>query len=78
MKIGDALPGIEIKDLPDNDTPMEIVALIKTLDVDGDVAWYVRCSDGVSDVEIMGALLMELDRRRYHKASTFLDTDDDD
>lgn len=78
QKIGDVLTGIEIEDLPEGDTPMEIVGLVKTLDVDGDVAWYVRCSDGVSDVEVMGALLMELDRRRYHKASTFLDTEGED
>lgn len=78
LPIGDVLPGIEIEDLPEGDTPMEIVSLVKTLDEDGDVAWYVRCSNGVSDVEIMGALLMELDRRRFFKASTFDPTDSDD
>lgn len=75
---GEVLANLEIEDVPEGDTVLELVGLVKTLDVDGEVAWYVRCTNGVSDVEIMGALLMELDRRRYHKASTFLSTEDDE
>lgn len=73
----EVLANLEIEDVPEGDTVLEFVGLVKTLDVDGDVAWYVRCTEGISDVEIMGALLMELDRRRYYKASTFLAQDDE-
>lgn len=75
--VGEVLANVEIEDVPEGDTVLELVGLVKTLDADGEVAWYVRCTEGVSDVEVMGALLMELDRRRYHKASTFLPQDDD-
>jgi hypothetical protein len=75
---GEVLANLEIEDVPEGDTVLELVGLVKTLDVDGEVAWYVRCTSGVSDIEVMGALLVELDRRRYHKASTSLANDDEE
>lgn len=64
--------------LSDGDvTPLEAVCIIKALDEDGDDSWYVRCTEGIDDLELMGALMIELDRRRYHKAISFLTQDDD-
>lgn len=74
---GEVLRGLDIEELPEAETPLDLVSLIKTLDDEGEVQWYVRATSGVSDLELMGALMMELDRRRYHKASTFLDGGDE-
>lgn len=75
--IAEVMANLEIEDVPEGDTVLEAVSLIKTLDVDGDVAWYVRCTNGVSDLEVIGALMVELDRRRYPRLLA-QDEDDDE
>ena len=57
---------------------MEVMCFVKAIDGDGDEHHFIRNSVGWSDLEIIGALLTELDRRRYHKATTFLPNDNGD
>jgi hypothetical protein len=54
----EVLPGIDLLALPEGYTPLAAIAIIKTLDDDGGIAWLVRYEKGLGGVEALGALHM--------------------
>ena len=76
--IGEVLNGLTIAKFPKEYVVLDVVSIVKVLDEDGEVCWLARTSPGTGDLEALGALLVEVDRRRYHKASTFISTEDDE
>lgn len=61
LPIGDVLPGFTLFTLPDACVPIDAFVLIKALDADGRPTWAVRCSDGLNDEELLGALVVQVD-----------------
>lgn len=56
--------GVEVDELPDDITPLEVVVLVKALDQANDVCVYTRESASLSVWEAMGMLQMVADQRR--------------
>ena len=54
--IGEVLSGLEVQELPEGYTPLEVAMMVKTLDPDGDVCWINRFSTGPHSIEFLGAL----------------------
>jgi hypothetical protein len=50
------LPGIELLSLPDNYTPLSTIVILKTLDDEGDIAWFTRQAKDLHNIEALGAL----------------------
>ena len=48
--------GLDIGDLPDDWTPLELVTVIRCLDQDGNETAAMRTTDGLQDWEIVGLL----------------------
>lgn len=48
------LLGVDLLDLPDGYTAVEVASVVKCLNDEGDPVYVVRASDGVSSVEAMG------------------------
>lgn len=74
----EALRGIEIGKLPEGFVPLGVVAMVKCLDVEGEACWLFRASDGINDMEILGALNAEHGRRLHFQATHTIDEDDDE
>lgn len=62
IPIGDALPGLEIRELMPKSVPLAAVLIIKVIDENGDTAWALRETPGVDSVEELGALYTLLKR----------------
>ncbi len=56
--------GVEVDELPEGVTPLEVVVLVKALDEAGDVCIYTRESATLTMWEAMGMLQMVADQRR--------------
>ena len=70
--IGAVLSGLELMELPEGYTPLEVVAVIKAIDEDGDVCWHTRYTKAPHAIEFLGALhaavaLMTTDIRRDYE-----------
>jgi hypothetical protein len=49
-------------------TPLEVVAVVKYLDEDGDLCYGTVCTDGVSKVEAIGMMTWASDMIRFGSA----------
>lgn len=54
--IGEVLNGIEIAPLDDGDVALEALLLVKTVDDEGRVCWVERMTDGLHQLEWLGAV----------------------
>lgn len=64
--------GIELSDLPDGSTPLELVLSMKVLSADGDVALVERMSRGLGQWEALGMAVTLTDSLR----ASLMHTDD--
>lgn len=77
--VGEALRGLEVRKLNDGVIPTEMVALVKGINEDGDPCWLMRYSQGVSKVEVIGALHAVLNHEeRVFEQGWLPDHTDDD
>lgn len=56
--------GIELPPLTEKEVPLEAIVLLKVLDGEGETGIVIRCTDGFSIWERVGALMLALDRTR--------------
>lgn len=71
--------GLEVGDLDEGVTPIEVVVSLKGLDENGRVILYERKSDGLSGWEAVGMLMTHADGlRRALIEDSYDDEDDDD
>lgn len=62
------LAGMDLEGgIPDMEQPLAGLAILKGLDSDGDVAFWVRSTEGVTRIEAMGMALYLLDSLRNAK-----------
>lgn len=69
------LASVETQDLPDDWTPIEVVAAFKCFDPDGDTCYVVRTSDGLSSMEAVGMLRAAARQQEDAIAERWLDED---
>lgn len=69
--------GLEIDDLDEGVTPIEVVVSLKGLDEDGRVILYERMSSGLSPWEAVGMLMTHADGLRQMLTASY-ESDDDD
>lgn len=71
VPIGEALPGVRIVGLPDGQSWVGALILVKTQDDRGEPGWSVRRTEGLSDEELLGIVAVEAeilrDRIRFRK-----------
>jgi hypothetical protein len=74
------LLNIDVPDLPDGYTPLEIAAVLKCLDEHGEVTLCVRTSNGIMAWEVVGMLIAASDMARADLQTDFSggDTDEED
>lgn len=48
--------GVAVQEMPEGWTVLEVVAVVKALDQDGDVGYVVRASESLGSVEASGML----------------------
>lgn len=65
MPLTAVLPGMVITPLPEDHVPLEAVFLVKVLDADGHPIWLSRYTSGLSQVEVIGALITQSDLERH-------------
>lgn len=70
--------GIEVDAMYDGYVALEVIALVKVLDAEGDERWVTRTSDGVSDAERFGILTFEAQRIQDYQVRSFERDDGDD
>ena len=46
--------GLPLVGMPDSATPLAALVILKALDEDGEVAYFVRATDSLSSVEALG------------------------
>lgn len=68
--------GIEVDDLETNAMPVDVIVFVKALDGNGDPTLYRRQSDGLGDFELLGILMVEVERLRDYIAGCFVDEDE--
>ena len=68
--------GLDIQDLPDDWTPLELVAVIRCLDGDGRETAAMRNTDGLQSWEIVG--LLHTAEHQTLSAEQWEDEDEDD
>ena len=72
VPIGDVLgSGFSVAALPEGWTPLEGIVLVKCLDEDGRETWSFRHTEGLSDEEAIGALVVQLDMIREQVVDQF-------
>lgn len=84
--IGEVLggAGFDILALPSGWMPLEGVVLVKCLDDEGDLSWAFRTTAGLTDEELLGALMARTELCRMETVRTYLwggrldDEDDED
>ncbi|GAA4065760.1 hypothetical protein [Actinomadura miaoliensis] len=76
IPIGQALAGLEIHGLPEKWTALDAIVLVKCLDSHGEPSWAFRRTKGISDEEMLGALIVRADLARRDILDLF-DEDDD-
>jgi hypothetical protein len=82
--IGEVLDGagFDIFALPSGWMPLEGVVLVKCLDDEGDLTWAFRTTAGLTDEELLGALVTRTELCRIDTVHTYLcgrsDDDEDD
>ena len=74
----EALASLDLEALPDDVIPLEAIVLIKAFDENGEVAWYQRLTDGLSDFEAVGALVVAADLVKQGCIDGFMSSEDDD
>lgn len=52
----DLMGDLELIPLPETAIPLEAIVLIKAIDENGDVGWFTRETDTLTQVEAIGAL----------------------
>lgn len=70
--------GIEVDRMYDGYVALEIIALVKCVDENGEERWISRTSAGVGDPERFGILTFEAERIRDYQVSTFERDEDDE
>lgn len=76
LPIGEVLPGFTLFTLPDRHVPIDAFVLIKALDEEGRPTWATRCSGGISDEELLGALAVQVDLVRRQLLRDWTSNDD--
>jgi hypothetical protein len=82
--IGEVLggAGFDILALPSGWVPLEGVVLVKCLDDEGDLSWAFRTTAGLTDEELLGALMTRTDLCRIDTVESYRwgrrDDDEDD
>lgn len=70
--------GLEIAPLDEATIPLEVIALVKGLDVDGDPCITVRFTEGLNAWDRVGILTIALDRAREDACSAWVGDEDED
>lgn len=68
---------LEVGDLPDNVSPLEMVTVVKFMDDSGEVSLAIRMSDGLSHWEAIGMLVAGGDAARQALIAEFTDRRED-
>jgi hypothetical protein len=82
--IGEVLggAGFDIQALPSGWLPLEGIVLVKCLDDEGDLSWAFRTTSGLTDEELLGALMARTELCRIDTVQSYLcrhrDDDADD
>jgi len=63
--IAEALTGLTVHPLPDGWTPLAAAVMILCLDDNGDPTWAFRNTQGLSEEELLGALVVRTDLLRH-------------
>ena len=77
VPIEDVLPGQRLHPLDEGEIPLQVFALIKCLDQDGDVAWSFRTSEKLNLEELLGALTVQVELLKRKLVAHWDDEDDD-
>lgn len=78
VPIGEALPGMEINQLPKDYVPMECVVLVKCLDEEGGTAWIQRWTEGLHLVEVTGATTVMQALNKRDAVNMYMPEEDED
>lgn len=70
--------GVDVDAMYDGYVALEVIALVKVIDQDGDERWITRTSAGISDPERYGILTFEAKRIEDYQVRNFERDDDDD
>jgi len=78
----EVLGDMELYALPETCVPLDAIVLIKALDEDGDVSWFARYTENISQAEAVGALSIQHQLALQGALDTFVwvgdDEDDED
>ena len=80
------LGNIEVRPLPTSWVPLDAWLVVKCIDGDGKPAWAVRCTEGLSDEELLGVLTAQAQAVREcvqwrwdsHRDGELSNTDDEE
>lgn len=70
--------GVEVDAMYDGYVALEVIALVKVLDAEGEERWVTRTSEGISDPERYGILTFEAKRIEDYQVRSFERDDDED
>jgi hypothetical protein len=73
----EAMEVVAIDGLPSGWIPMEVVCLLSCLDADGNGEWTVRHSPGLSSMELLGGLTIQLELLKHDVVASWIEEDDD-
>jgi len=59
--VGVVIPSLEVRQLPAGAIPLEAVLLIKAMNAEGQIRWYIRTTSGIEPMEL-GGMASTLDR----------------
>lgn len=78
VDLGDMLKGVQVLSDADLEGGMvtQAIVLASVMDTEGRTAWHLLTSDGVSDVEAIGALTVTLHHRQVKFESEWICDDD--
>jgi hypothetical protein len=68
---------VAIDGLPSGWIPMEVVCLLSCLNADGNGEWTVRHSPGLSSMELLGGLTIQLELLKHDVVASWIEEDDD-
>lgn len=77
QKLADVVGGAEIIPLKPGDTAVGGVMLLKVISPDGKMSWVLRHFGDLSQVELIGALIVTLDREQAEYLDGWEEDDED-
>jgi hypothetical protein len=75
--VSDVLAGLEVHALPENWTALEAFVLVKCLDEGGEATWSFRTTNRLNREELLGALVVQVERLRLALVDEWAEADED-